>query len=344
MDNDRKVEVLIVGGGPAGSVCGYQLKQAGKDCLIVDRATFPREKVCGGALSIKAWRLLDRLMPGINYDFRPLNHIRMQFEQDPVCELDLDCELHMTNRKDFDYSLLKYYMSAGGEVLKEAFDHYEEQPDGSLVATMKSGLRIACEYLVAADGAFSRVRKQMFGEYKSNVFFIEQYTEPTGAHEIFGQFFKDRFPGCFYKFPGVGRDIWGYNAPQTSREQFEQLLEQFEVPKGRIVGAYIPLEVVQSTHERIIFIGDAGGFANRVTGEGLYDAFLTAYHAKCAIVEHRPFGEVNRRVFEKMRAQERLSRFAHTRFCMRLFRVVMRWPRLVRWLLDTKMKREYWFK
>ncbi len=41
-------EVLVVGGGPAGSSCAWRLRQAGADVLVVDRATFPRDKVCAG--------------------------------------------------------------------------------------------------------------------------------------------------------------------------------------------------------------------------------------------------------------------------------------------------------
>jgi flavin-dependent dehydrogenase len=41
-------DVLIVGGGPAGSTCAWKLRAAGLDVIVVDRATFPRDKVCGG--------------------------------------------------------------------------------------------------------------------------------------------------------------------------------------------------------------------------------------------------------------------------------------------------------
>src|SRR6186713_2435257 len=41
-------DVLIVGGGPAGSTCAWRLRQAGLDVLVIDAATFPRDKVCAG--------------------------------------------------------------------------------------------------------------------------------------------------------------------------------------------------------------------------------------------------------------------------------------------------------
>lgn len=338
-----QVDVLIVGGGPAGSVCGYLLKKAGIDCVIVDHASFPRDKICAGGLTPKAWRLLDQLMPGVHYDYFPVKHLRMQSGDGSLCEFDSEFELRMTRRKDLDYTLLKHYLDSGGELIKGSFARYEEQADGSILVSLKSGDQISCRYLVAADGANSMIRRQMFGEYNHNIFFIEQYTEPTEPHDIFIHFSDDYYPGGIYKFPGKDRDVWGFYYPGVTRERFKMLLAKLGVPEGRIVGAYIPMGVVQSTHERIMFIGDAGGFPNRITGEGLYDAFKTADNAKRAIVEKKSFNETNREVFAKMKAQDRLLRFARTDFCHWLFRrVFLRHPRLFKWIFDVKMKRESW--
>ena len=185
----------------------------------------------------------------------------------------------------------------------------------------------------------------MFGEYKSNTFFIEQYTEASEPRDIFAHFSDKFYPGSFYKFPSPGRDIWGFRSPEeTTREQFQKLLAKNGVPQGRIVGAFIPMGVVQSTNEHIMFIGDAGGFPNRITGEGFYDAFKSAYNAKRAIVEHKSFNDTNSDIFAKMKAQDSLFRFANTSFCRKLFRWVLLHPRLFKWLFDTKMKRETFLK
>ena len=340
----RKIDVLVIGAGPAGTVCGSLLRQAGVECVLVDQASFPRDKVCGGGLTVKAWRLLDQLLPGIEYDYSPVKHLRLRYEQDPACEFDAEYELRMTNRRDFDYSLVRYYQQGGGELLRGSFASYEKQADGRILVTLKDGRQFDCRYLVAADGAYSLVRRQMFGEYQHNAFFIEQYTEKTGQHEIYVQFARQYGIGCLYKFPGADRDTWGFRAPgDTSRERFQEELQRYGVPSGRIVGAYIPMRVVESHDDHIIFIGDAGGFPNRITGEGLYDAFKTALHARTAIVEGRPFSEVNRQVFLKMRAQDKLYRFCENRFFLGLFRRILRHPRLFKWMFDTKMKRETYF-
>ena len=344
MDNIRTTDVLIIGAGPSGSVCGCLLKRAGVDCLIADRATFPRDKICGGALSYKAWRLLEKLLPDFSYDYRPVTSLHMQFDDDRPSRIEAEFELRMVRRIDFDHSLVRHYQQVvGGELLTEAFLGYEEMPDGQIMASFRSGLHIKCRYLVAADGANSRVRRQMFGRNPDDfVLYLEQYTEPTGPHEIFAHFSADYYPGCFYKFPSLGRDIWGYMGPATDRQSFMNLLKRYGVPPGRLVGGYIPMKTFLSPNEHIILIGDAGGFPNRIHGEGLYDAFKTALNAKTAIVEGRPFSQTNREVFAKMRRQDRLLRFAKTGFGQGFFRWAIRHPRICKLLFDAKMKRETW--
>ena len=52
-------DALIVGAGPAGSHLAYLLAKAGRAVAIIDRARFPRDKVCGGGLTRKARSLID---------------------------------------------------------------------------------------------------------------------------------------------------------------------------------------------------------------------------------------------------------------------------------------------
>lgn len=340
MDKVRHIDNLVIGAGPAGSVFGYLALKAGLNCLLVDYATFPREKVCGGGLTTKAWRLLDRLIPGIKYDYHPVRHMRFQLDDGPMCEFEAELEIRMTNRMDFDYTLLKYYQQAGGELLKDSFMSFEEQPDGRFLVTMRSGLQLTCNYLIAADGANSRVRRQLLGKPKDQMLFMEEYVPKHGTEEAFVHFTRRYIPGGFYKFSSIGRDIYGYRAPVTNRETFRQILKEFNIPETKFVGANISMNTVMSPISNIMLIGDAGGFANKITGEGLYDAFKTAYNARRAILEKKPFSETNREVFRKMRAQEKASHFFFSSKGYKLLEFLLNHPQLTKWIFDTKMKRE----
>ena len=90
---NRETDVVIIGGGPAGSVCGYLLRRGGKDCVIVDFASFPREKICSGGLTPKAYELLQELMPNLHYDFQGVRRFRLMMDGTPLCEVDLAKEL-----------------------------------------------------------------------------------------------------------------------------------------------------------------------------------------------------------------------------------------------------------
>jgi geranylgeranyl reductase family protein len=57
-------DVVVVGGGPAGSAVSVMLKQRGHDVLMLDEARFPRDKICGESVSPEAWRLLAELGAG----------------------------------------------------------------------------------------------------------------------------------------------------------------------------------------------------------------------------------------------------------------------------------------
>ena len=54
-------DAIVAGGGPAGSAPAALLRQRGRDVLLLDAAEFPRDKVCGEAVSPRAWPLLDAL-------------------------------------------------------------------------------------------------------------------------------------------------------------------------------------------------------------------------------------------------------------------------------------------
>lgn len=342
----RRIEVLIIGAGPAGSVCGSLLIKNGVECAIVDHATFPRDKVCGGGLTVKAWRLLDMLLPGIKYDYRPIYRMRCQFENDPVCEFRSEFEIRMTRRDEFDNTLVEYYKQLGGELIKGSFARFEQEADGRILVTLKSGEQFSCRYLVAADGANSLIRRQMHGAPKLHALFLEQYNEGESDDDVFVHFSNNYKPGVFYKFSSKGRDMYGFASLESNEdfprhaETFHKTLSKFGIPLGHTRGAFIPLNTVKSTVPNVILIGDAGGFANKLTGEGLYDAFKTAANAQRAIVEGKPFEETNSEEFTKMEHQVKVFKFFFSPFGWRLIRFCMRYPKVIKWLFDAKMKRE----
>src|SRR5256885_1242100 len=108
-------DVAIIGGGPAGSTAAYRLATAGARVLLVDRATFPRDKPCGGGVTGRAARLLPFSIDPVVEDAVDRLECRLQygprFERVAHAPLAL-----MTQRKRLDYFLLEKAVAAGADV------------------------------------------------------------------------------------------------------------------------------------------------------------------------------------------------------------------------------------
>ena len=340
----KKTDVLIVGAGPAGSVCGYLLKKAGVDCMLIDHATFPRDKICGGGLTSKCWHLLQQLMPDFKYDFNPVYHISLDVDGKAHCEFDIDDPIRIVQRKVFDNQLLQEYISVGGTFRKGAFQSFEEK-DGQIIVTLKSGEQVDCTWLVGADGSNSRVRRCLKPDTERGILALEQYVDkkPDNVIEAVLSSSYD-VGGYFYRFPNDAHDVVGFGDYSTTLDKFRDVLRERGIPVERLRGAYIYLSNDYPLKDHVILIGDAGGFANRTTCEGIYDAFLTARNASMAIIEKRSFREVNAHVFQKMNKEMRVNKVLYSKPSFLLLQWMCRYPGLIRWIFNTKMKQESWIK
>ena len=113
-------DTLVVGAGPAGTFCAYNLLKAGRECLLIDHATFPRDKICGGGLTVKAWTLLDEVMPNFKYPYQCVRDIELNVD-DVKCSFQAQHVIRIVARKDFDHRLLQHYIAAGGQFMQGAF-------------------------------------------------------------------------------------------------------------------------------------------------------------------------------------------------------------------------------
>ena len=337
MDELRTVDVLVAGAGPAGSVCGYLLKKSGVDCLVVDRCAFPRDKVCAGGLTPKSWRFLDGLMPDLKYEFNAINHIRVNIDGKVDCEFDTAQPIRIVQRKVFDNALLNEYLSIGGTFLQDALVSVEEL-DGKIIATLRSGRRVACRYLVGADGSNSRVRRYLKPDTDRGMLVLERYARKRDDRVMDLKLSRE-FDGLgyYFRFPNPAFDAVGFSDESITLEKFNQVMDEQGIDDGLLRGAYLYLSNDYPLHDRICLIGDAGGFANRTTCEGLYDAFATARNAWLSITTGKPFRKTNRDRFRKIRREMRFQKFFYSKFSFWLLKRIFRHPRLAKACLDWKL-------
>lgn len=221
-----QTDICIVGAGPAGAAAALKLSYLGIPSILIDKATFPRDKICGDAISGKVTTLLNRLDPQIIQRFQarkemqvgvwgikfvaPNNkffNVPFQNQYDKVAEA---APGYVSKRIDFDNFLIE-------EVRRRAdidfydnttIDSYEKTEHGWRVCAKNGALEVNCKLLLVADGAHSKFARHHAGLEKINAHHAgavrAYYKNVGGMHEdnfIELHFIKDITPGYFWIFP-----------------------------------------------------------------------------------------------------------------------------------------------
>ena len=148
-----KSDVIIVGGGPAGSSCAWQLKRRGVECLVLDRAAFPRLKLCAGWITPEV--VADLEMDPAAYPYRLLTFNVTRIHLYGLSFTQRSPQ-HSIRRYEFDDWLLQ---RSGAAVVRHNVRRIER---------LGTGFRIddefACEYLIGAGGTACPVYRTLFRE------------------------------------------------------------------------------------------------------------------------------------------------------------------------------------
>jgi geranylgeranyl reductase family protein len=291
-------DTVIVGGGPAGSSLGYMLGKKGKKVAIVDKASFPRHKLCGGLMAHKA-RFVYEKMLGKSIDdifVEKTDRVRFFMKDRHFSSFNTQI-LDLIDRVSFDNYLIDHFKEAGGTVYENSM--IKPNSITANTVTLASGELIEFKVLVGADGALSQVRKLIDPNYQTNCFCFEAFvpaeknTEPNDVC-IYFNYIRN---GYAWKFPAAhGAMMYGIGGETSwvkdTRSAFAKFLEDYGVADkvGPWQGAFLPIgNYVREPYSRtmpLILVGDAAGLANAITGEGLYYAAASGLFASRAIIEY----------------------------------------------------------
>jgi geranylgeranyl reductase family protein len=328
----HRYDVLVVGGGPAGSATAYALARGGADVLLADKATFPRDKPCGGGLTARAFRRCPVDPTPVVEEEVDLVELRFRFgervertAQAPV--------IYMTQRRRLDAFLLDAAREEGVEVREGA---QVSVGDGVRL----DGVPVTVDVVVGADGANGTTARALgLGVGIVHGVALEGNAPYTRVA-------RDRYrrravveladiPGGYgWVFPkgdhvNVGVGAWKEEGPNLRAHLARTCdahglnLEDLEHLRGHRLPLRPPGTTIAS--ERALLVGDAAGLIDPVSGDGMYECFVSAALAADAIRELLA-GRSNSLVPYGAAVDEALGPLH--RASWKLKRALDRWPRL----------------
>ncbi len=307
-------DVIVVGAGPAGSAAAITAARAGLRTVLVDRATFPRDKCCGDGLTTDALRRLDALGldPSTVPSWTPVTDtvVSSPSRREVVFPLPRGQGQFavIASRVELDTALVDRARAEGVSV-QEGDAVVGVHQDGDHVdLALADGSSLAAPYVIAADGMWSPVRK-LLGvgphDYRGEWHAFRQYftdVAPRAARDIRVWFEPDFLPGYAWSFPigdrganvGFGIQRGGSYTVGAMKHLWPDLLARPTVrdwlgPSARPVAPHkawpIPARVDEMvlTHERVMFVGDAAAASDPLTGEGIAQALATGAWAAQAV-------------------------------------------------------------
>jgi len=305
-------DVIIVGGGPAGSTAARRASQAGLSVVLFDKARFPRYKPCAGAIRFDVNSLLD--FDIVNICQRKISGVTMfapsGFRVDCVPE-DRSVPGSIIRREDFDYLLLKKAAEAGAEIREDTQIAEAREEESHAAVTTKEGEEITGMYLVGADGINSIVAKSLGfydgwrGDSAMVAIEVEAEVGSSTVREICGEpsgydadllllYFGGLSHGYIWCFPKRSILSLGACCRQDMggelRPAYEKWYAAFKDEYGiepQIISdtaARFPIKRAKNIVKgRTVLLGDAAGLVDPFTGEGIPEAIESGILASSAL-------------------------------------------------------------
>lgn len=284
-------QVLVVGAGPAGSTVALLLARAGVRVRLLDKREFPRDKLCGGYLAFRTLGLLEDLH-GSAWPGALLHEQRDRFQiwhqGHLVCDRALGDRMGFIQRLEFDEWLARQAVAAGAELWERCEVVETHSTVSGVRVRLADGRTLEAEWLVGADGVFSRVRRAVDPDWKPGVASLEVQVpcdEDLPPRLDFGLFpwgYGWRFPKRGVQTVGV-EAVHGRTGPLTAI--LHGYLERLGLEsQGRIAGWPLPDRPSRLTKDRMVLVGDAGGLCEPISGEGIYFALRSGERAAGALL------------------------------------------------------------
>jgi len=326
-----RYDVIVVGAGPSGSTAARECASLGLSALMLDKAEFPRDKPCGGAVMVRAANLLpfdlspvsERTIFGMH-----LSRLSEGFTRRSPEEL-----VYLTQRRHLDAFLAERAVDAGVTFRQRAPIRGVERHDTHVVVRTDDET-FEASTLVAADGANGQTAKLAgvdAGLLKAIA--LEGNLTPTGEfpaewEDVLGLDLGHPSGGYGWIFPkgdhlNIGLGGWQYLGPSL-RSRLNELVRFYGFDPAQIWGVrghHLPMRSSSSplVDGNFLLVGDAAGLLDPMTGEGIHAAIWSgraaAKHlAAYAAGEEPDLAGYRRDVEEELVSDLRVARRFHDLF------------------------------
>jgi geranylgeranyl reductase family protein len=293
----RRFDAIVIGAGPAGSLAAYTLAEHGAAVLLIDRARFPRDKPCGGGLTIRAVRMLPFSIDPIVEEVIDRLELRLRygrrFERVRAKPLAV-----MTQRSRLDAFLAERAAAAGADFRDGARATTVAVDERGAIVQI-GGRRVQAEVVIGADGANGVTRS--LGLCTRPAYGVA--LEGNVAYDVPG---AERFHHRIAFELGVVGGGYGWVFPKGShlnvgvggqereapalRRHLARLCREHGIPHAQLEsvrGYRLPVcrRDAVLARGRGLVVGDAAGLVDPLTGDGIYEALVSGSLAAEATID-----------------------------------------------------------
>jgi geranylgeranyl reductase family protein len=353
----ERVDVAVVGAGPAGCRAAWRLARAGTRVTIFD-GSHPREKPCGGGVTGRALDLVKDAIDNSSICAVPVEDITFE-HQSRRAHVALSetmtpgPQLAVATRLRFDGALLAAALAAGATLRAERVRDISSAGDGWRIVSSSSVTQAS--WVLGGDGPASLVRRRVSRPFEradlsiATGYFVHGIRSRTVAIA-----FEDEPPGYLWSFPRADHLAVGVCAQADAAQPAALLsaasawisrnltgpstLTRYSWPIPSLRAA--TLERERPCGARWMLLGDAGGMVDPITREGIFFALLSGEAAAESLLgggdPSRSYAErIRAAVYEELiRAARLKSRFFHPRFTALLLRALQESPAIRRIMTD----------